>query len=137
MLPISAKDFLPQQYPFQMVDTLLTVNEDLFETEFLVLQNNVMVENDVFSVGGLLENIAQTAAASTGYLHVSQNKEVPVGYIGAIKNTTIYVQPKVGNKIKTTIKTKNIIGNASIVQGEIFLENELIATCELTIFVNN
>lgn len=120
-----------------MVDMLINVSEEIIESSFTIQASNVMVENNIFSEGGMLENMAQTAAAATGYVHTSQQKEVPVGYIGAIKNINIVRKPYVGEIINTTIQTKNVIGNASIVEGKIYCQNELIANCELTIFVNN
>jgi len=57
-----------------------------------------------------------------------------MGYIGAVKNVEVLYLPKIGDTIETVLIQKNKIGNAAIVDGKIFLDNELIASCELTIF---
>ncbi len=137
MLPKNTSDLLPQKFPFQMVDTLLEVNETEIKTSFLIHKENVLVVDGFFSEGGLLENMAQSAAAGTGYLFTSQGKNVPLGYIGAIKHISILTCPAVGTQIETEIITRNKIGNASIVEGKIFYKKEVIASCELTIFVSD
>lgn len=121
-----------------MVDTLMISNETSTETSFTIPEDNPMVnEEGFFTEGGLIENIAQSAAAGSGYFFTSQGEEVPVGYIGAVKHVEIAELPKVGAHLHTFIETKNRIGNASIVAGKIYSENRLVASCELTIFVNN
>ena len=67
--------------------------------------------------------------------YILMKKDIPVGYIGAIKHVKITQLPKVNDTIHTFIETKNKIGNASIVEGKIFLQKNCIASCELTIFV--
>lgn len=136
-LPISAVDLLPQKHPFQMIDTLLESNESCYKSILTVRAENVLVNDTLFTEGGMIENIAQTAAAGTGFYALSQGNAVPVGYIGAVKNIFINECPKVGDHINTTVIIKNNIGNASIAEGKIFLADRLLASCELTIFVNN
>ncbi len=118
-----------------MVDTLLQSDEDMIKTSFTIQVDNVLVSYGMFTEGGLIENMAQSAAAGTGYYYTSQNKKVPVGYIGAVKNISIKQVPPVGSYLETELKTLHQIGNANIVEGKIFLDKDLIASCELTIFV--
>ena len=133
--PIDVSDLLPQKYPFKMVDFLQFADENNIETSFAILPENVLQTDSFFTEGGMLENIAQSAAAGTGYFLSQQKKDIPVGYIGAIKHVKISQLPKVNDTIHTFIETKNKIGNASIVEGKIFLQKNCIASCELTIFV--
>jgi len=135
MLPQSADHFLPQKFPFQMIDTLLQSDETIIKTSFTIKDDNVLVSNGTFTEGGLIENIAQSAAAGTGYYYLSQDKKVPIGYIGAVKNILIRQVPVIGSYLETELKTLYQIGNANIVEGKIFLDKQLIASCELTIFV--
>ncbi len=120
-----------------MVDTLLQSDEQLIKTSLDIRADNVLVSKGLFSEGGLIENMAQSAAAGTGYFFTSQGKSVPVGYIGAVKNIAIERLPLVGMQIETEIRTLYQVGNANIVSGKIFSGKELIASCELTIFVGN
>lgn len=135
MNPIDTTDLLPQKAPFKMVDFLHNADEKHIKTSFTVSSANVLLnEDNFFTEGGLIENMAQSAAAGTGYYFSLQKKEIPIGYIGAVKNVNIISLPQVNDEIVTELVTKNIIGNASIVVAKTFLRKEMIASCELTIF---
>lgn len=137
MLSITVNELLPQKYPFRMVDTLIELNEDVLKSTFTILADNVMVEDGEFSAGGLLENMAQTMAAGSGYRYHLKNQAPPKGYIGAIKKVEIINLPKIGDCLLTETKTLHVIGDASIVEAKIFLRDELLAKAELTIFVSH
>lgn len=134
MANIETKDLLPQKEPFKMIDFLLFVDEYQTKTNFTIRDENMLVSDSYFTEGGLIENMAQSAAAGSGYYFSLQKKEIPMGYIGAVKNVEVLYLPKIGDTIETVLIQKNKIGNAAIVDGKIFLDNELIASCELTIF---
>lgn len=135
--PMNASELIPQKAPFQFIDELLEVSEQKTISQFVIKQNTSLVENEKLSENALLEIMAQTAAASSGFVHQMKNEAIPNGFIGAIKHIVINQIAKIGDVLKTEIVPKNSIGNASIVEGKIFLENNLIASCELTIFVSN
>lgn len=135
MLPRDVTDLLPQKKPFKMVDTLVYADGNRIQTRFTIQADNVLVDDGIFTEGGMIENMAQSAAAGTGYFFSSQNKEVPLGYIGALKNVDIRHRAQIGDTIETELETLHTIGNASIVSGKIFFRKELFASCELTIFV--
>lgn len=135
-LPMPATDLLPQKPPFQLVDTLLMANADGIRTGFTVPQIHPLLHEGLLSEAGLIENMAQTAAAGSGYQCAQRQVAVPVGYIGAIKNLSIHALPAIGHSIETTVRTLHEVGNASIVAAECRLAEQLIASCELTIFVS-
>mgnify|MGYP000926596639 CR=1 FL=1 len=135
MLPRDVTDLLPQKKPFKMVDTLIFADAKRIQTSFTIQPDNVLVDDGVFTEGGMIENMAQSAAAGTGYFFTSQNKEVPIGYIGALKNVQVWHRAQIGDTIETELETLHTIGNATIVSGKIFFQKELFASCELTIFV--
>jgi len=87
--------FLPQRPPFILVDKLRLCNEEETNSSFLVPESHIMVKDNKLNAGGLVENMAQTAAAGTGYLGLLNNEDVKRGYIGAIKNLNIYKLPEV------------------------------------------
>ncbi|MBP6624834.1 MAG: 3-hydroxyacyl-ACP dehydratase [Chitinophagaceae bacterium] len=136
MLPMQAEELIPQKFPFRMIDRLVSADETTIQSSFTIETDNVLLDGDYFSEGGLIENMAQTAAAGNGYECQQANKAVPIGYIGAVKHVQIFKRPKVGDLIETHLELKNKIGAASIMSGKIFFKNEIIATSELTIFVN-
>ena len=128
--------YIPQRPPFVMVDKIFEKAEDFLTSGFLVRSDNVMVENNLFSAGGLVENMAQTAALLAGTKFVDEGKEVPVGYIAGIKNLKINRLPACGEELHTrTIITHDLL-NIQVVEGSVFDAQETeIAHCELRIFI--
>ena len=94
---------IPQRPPFVMVDKLLSSGEIVTTSTFLITADNIFVENGVLKEPGLVENIAQTAAARAGHIAQIENKPVRVGYIGAIRNLQVMELPKINDKIITEI----------------------------------
>jgi predicted hotdog family 3-hydroxylacyl-ACP dehydratase len=127
---------IPQKPPFVMVDKLLLCDEFSTKTTFRVDEKNVLVINGEFTEAGLMENIAQTAAARAGYFALSQNKPVSVGYIGAVKNFEIFDLPKVNDELVTEIKIENQVFDATIISGTVKRNDELMAQCEMNIFIS-
>src|SRR5665213_1540943 len=78
---------IPQRPPFVMVDKLLSCDENSSKTSFRVDEENVLVVKGEFSEEGLIENIAQSAAAHAGYLAMMKNIPVTVGYISTVSYT--------------------------------------------------
>src|SRR6187431_2496751 len=113
--------YIPQRQPIVMVDTLVAVTEKVTETAFVVKAGALFVEDGVLQEAGLIENIAQTAAAGVGYQCAVNNVEVPVGFIGAVKSLTIDYLPKVGEQIRTRVEVLEEIFDMSLIKGESFV----------------
>lgn len=127
--------YLPQRPPFVMVSTLQQCDEEKAVTGFVITENELFVQDGFLKEPALVENIAQTAAARMGYICRQKNEAVPVGYIGAVQNLIIKKLPTPGQTITTTVTVKLQVMNATIIEGVIHLNNELIASCEMKIFV--
>lgn len=127
--------FIPQRAPFVMIDELTGVDETSGRTIFLVRDDNLFVKDGVLGEPALVENIAQTAAARIGYICNQENKRVPIGYIAAIQNLLIAGLPKTGDVLKTEIVITNQVMNVTIVNGTVHVNNKVIASCEMKIFV--
>ncbi|MBO9617745.1 MAG: 3-hydroxyacyl-ACP dehydratase [Niabella sp.] len=117
-----------------MVQTLEQCDAAGAVTQLMVSDDNVLVAGGVFTEPGLVENIAQTAAAHMGYSCRQENKPVPVGFIGAVQQLKITRLPKTGERLTTAIVIKNQIFNATIVAGTVSIRDEVIASCEMRIF---
>lgn len=126
---------IPQKPPFVMIDTLLHCGETITQTSFLVTEENIFVENGEFCEAGLMENIAQTAAARAGYIARLENKPVPPGYISAVKNLEIMGLPKTNDELITEIKIENQVFDVMFISGSVCCKDKLVATCEMKIFV--
>lgn len=130
------QSFIPQGPPFVMIDRLLHVDETSCRTALLVREDNIFVSQGKFREPGLLENMAQTAAAKSGHTAQNENKAAPVGYIGAIKNLQIKTLPETGEELTTEIIVTNQIFDAMVVTGKIYCRKNIIAQCEMKIFIN-
>lgn len=126
---------IPQRPPFVMISKLLCSDERITRTSFLVTEENVFVEKGLFREPGLMENIAQTAAARAGYIARSGNLPVQVGYIGAVKNLEIAGLPGTGDELVTEIMIKDQVFDVTIITGKVWCRDSLIAQCEMKIFI--
>lgn len=130
------EQLIPQRPPFVMVGKLLAVTEMSTTTGFSIKGENIFVENGVFKEPGLVENIAQTAAARAGYVSHTENKPVLVGYIGAVNGLQVFALPKTGDELITEITTENQIFDVTLISGKITCNGQLIAQCKMKIFIN-
>ena len=127
---------IPQRPPFVMIDKLLEVTETATTTGFTILNDNIFVQDGIFKEPGLVENIAQTAAARAGYVSKTENKPVLVGYIGAVNNLQIFLLPKTGDELITEIAIENQIFDVTLISGKITCNKQLIAQCNMKIFIS-
>lgn len=135
---IDVKELLPQVSPFVMVDKLekFTINE--IESSFVIKEDNIFLEGGSLSIGGLVENMAQTCALRLGYVSKYINKkEIDLGFIGAVNNCKIKVYPKIGDILRTCVSVKEEIFNITLINSEIYVNEELIVSTEMKIAIPN
>jgi len=128
---------IPQRPPFVMIDKFLYSDETITRTSFFITEENIFTENGEFREAGLMENIAQTAAARAGYIATLENKPVSPGYIAAVKNLEITGLPKVNDELITEIKIENQVFDIVLISGRVWCKDKLEATCEMRIFVGS
>lgn len=130
------QSLIPQRQPFVMIDKLLAFSETATTTGFSIKADNIFVENGLFKEPGLVENIAQTAAARAGYVLQTENKPVLVGYIGAINNLQIFMLPQTGSELITEITIENQIFDVTLISGKTTCNGQLVAQCKMKIFIS-
>ena len=118
-----------------MISKVLYSGELVTRSSFLVTEDNIFVKNDLFREPGLMENIAQTAAARAGYIARMENLPVQIGYIGAVKNLEINHLPATGDELITEITIKDQIFDVTIITGKIWCRETIVAQCEMKIFI--
>ena len=96
-------DLIPQRAPIVMVDRFLGIEDGISRTELYVREDNIFVKDSHLTECGLIEHIAQSAAARVGYVFRSEGQEVPVGYIGSVNKFSIDMLPAIGNVISTEV----------------------------------
>jgi predicted hotdog family 3-hydroxylacyl-ACP dehydratase len=120
-----------------MIDRLVFSDASVTRTAFLVTADNIFVANGLFREPGLLENIAQTAAAGAGALALQEGRPVTIGYIGAVKNLEIGVLPAVNDELITEVEVEAPILGVTVVSGKLWCNGKVAAQCEMKIFVQN
>ena len=130
---IDILDLLPQRPPFILVDHLVDFTPEGVTTEFEVRSDGIFTENGCLIATGLIENIAQTCATRIGYINYISHRPVGIGYIGAIRDLTIFRTPHVGELLTTTIRVKEEIFGMTLVDAEVRSGEELLAQSEMKI----
>ena len=127
-------DFIPQRPPMVMIGKLVSVEGKITTTSLLIRNDNIFCQEGIFREPGLIENMAQTAAAGAGYCAALEGKAATSGFIGGIRNLQIVRMPEVGDEIITRVTVEHEVFNAAVVTGKVFLKSEMVASCELKIF---
>lgn len=127
--------YIPHREPFVMVDNLISATRERFESDFLIRADNMLVEDGYFRETGLIENIAQTCAASFGYLDSEAGGAPKIGFIGAVSKAVVTELPPVGVTIQTVVSPLHQLGNIYLVKGENFLDGRILLGCEMKIVV--
>jgi hypothetical protein len=128
------RHYIPQRPPMVMVGKLLEVEGRKTVTSFFISGDNILCEGNRMLEAGLIENIAQTAAAGAGYRSLLNNQPPPPGFIGAVKNLVILELPGVGDLLVTEVTVEHEIMDATIITGRITVNGKQIAECEMKIF---
>ncbi len=126
---------LPQAPPMLMIDTLVKSDDKNTITNLLIKEDNIFCNKNKFREAGLIENMAQTAAARSGYEAKRKNIPVKTGYITSIKKLTINYLPKVNETLVTEVIQKTEIGNITVISANIKSNNKEVANCDMTVIL--
>jgi predicted hotdog family 3-hydroxylacyl-ACP dehydratase len=126
-------DLIPQRPPMAMVDKLVYASDNSAKGCLFIRESNLFFEKGHLCESGLIEFIAQTAAAFTGYRNKTNSGSVSEGYIGAVKNLIVTALPPVNTEIQSEIIVENEIVGFTIITGRVFLDADIIAECEMRI----
>ncbi len=131
---IDILELLPQRPPFVMVDHLVDYSETQTTCELTIRKDNVFCENGELAAAGLIEHIAQTCAARLGYYNKYVLKVgVRLGFIGEVKDLEIVRLPREGETLSTTIVVMQEIFDVTLVNAEVRVGTDVIATTRLKI----
>lgn len=128
-------DLIPQRAPIVMVDEFLGIDNNVSKTRFTVREENIFVDNNQLSECGLIEHIAQSAAARVGFIFKNNQQPIPIGYIGSVNNFELIKMPQVGDNISTTIEIIQEVFNITLIKASCCIGDEEIASCKMKIFL--
>ena len=128
-------DLIPQRAPIVMIDEFLGFKGEISMSCLAVREENIFVDNNTLSECGLIEHIAQSAAARVGYIFKSKNMPIPLGFIGSVNNFAISKHPTVGDEIVTEIEIIQEVLSITLIEARCFVKDEEIASCRMKIFL--
>ncbi|MDR0507750.1 MAG: pseudouridylate synthase [Dysgonamonadaceae bacterium] len=136
MEQINIQDLIPQKEPFIMVEKLLFCDLERTKTSLSITNDNIFVENDIFSQSGIIENVAQTCAARLGYLN--RNQPVKIGMIGSINDFEFSgVLPEAGQEIITEISVEAEVGQVILLNASVLCNENMIATGKMKVVLTD
>ncbi len=123
---------IPQRPPFVLVDTIYEHTENEILSGFTIPGNHILVNSkNQLSEAGIIEHFAQTIALYQGYYYYLKNLPAPVGYIGSIRNLEIFALPEANKEIRTKVVVLQQVLGVTMVSGEVYLDDKLIAQGEM------
>lgn len=128
---------IPQRAPILEVDRLVSCSENQADTELVVRQDNFFTQHNKLQEPGLIEHMAQSAAAFAGCATFLRGEKPHLGYIGEVKKCHIAALPTVGQILRTTVTLISEIGDVSLVTIKTMLDDKQIAECQMKIALQN
>lgn len=127
---------IPQRPPIVMVDEFCGMDDKASYTALTVRQDNVFCSNGYLREPGIIEHMAQSAAARVGYICSLNSQPVPLGYIGSVDKLTIHQLPKNGSRIQTQISILQELGGLTLISAQTTTDGTPIAECRMKIFLD-
>ncbi len=126
---------IPQRLPMVMVDEHISTDEKKTYTKFLVMLDSMFCEDGVLSEAGILENMAQSAAARLGFSYQMKGGTPPIGIIASLQEIQINNYPKIGDELITEITFTDEIMGITLVDCKVFCNNNEYAFCKMKILL--
>jgi len=128
--------YIPQRFPFVMIDELMTASETGFESQFEIVDSNIFLKDGILSESALIENIAQTCAAGFGYLGAQNGEEAgKLGFIGAVSKLEVTGKANLGDVVETKINVLSTFDTIHLIEGTAFFKGNPLVTCQMKIVV--
>jgi predicted hotdog family 3-hydroxylacyl-ACP dehydratase len=137
------KTLIPHGPPFVMVDRLLGTDRAVTRTSFRIRADNPLMANGRLGVAGLIENMAQTAAAGAGFAAFAAggavrdgaepSSVVRSGAIVAINNLEITRLPALGEELFTAVTVTARVADIVVISGRITCGQSVVAAGEMKI----
>lgn len=126
---------IPQRNPIVMVDTFFCADEGGAETGLHVQSGHLFCEKGLLREPGLIEHVAQSAAAFAGYAPFTKGESPKLGFIGEVKKFRTVRLPKVGEFLHTSLRVLGEAAGVTLVSAETKSGEEVLATCQMKIFI--
>lgn len=125
---------IPQQAPFAMIDKVVHCDREITRCHYTPLVTNPMVIDGFFSPEGMIEMMAQSAAARASIL---SGGEVRIGYIVTVRDFRCDAVVPANTQLSTELELVNEVMQFQVFQVAVFHAENRIAQAEIRIFENN
>lgn len=126
---------IPQRPPIVMVDALVDVAEGEACTALTVAEGNIFCSEGKLREPGLIEHIAQSAAAFAGFATYKQGLPPKLGYIGELKKIRIDALPHVGDTLRTKLRVLGEAAGITLLEAETKAGDTVVAAGQMKIFI--
>lgn len=126
---------IPQRAPIVMVDTFFGTDETCARTGLHIHADNIFCQDDTLQEPGIIEHIAQSAAAFAGYAPYTRGEEPKLGFIGEVKKCKISRLPQAGSFLNTQLRIVGEAAGITLIAAEVYEGEECIASCQMKIFI--
>lgn len=126
---------IPQRPPMVMVDCFFGIEKDISYSGLTISAENLFCQDGALQETGMIEHIAQSAAARIGYIYRLRQESVPLGFIGSVEKMKIYRLPSVGAELYTSITIVQEVFDITLITAQVKEEEELLAECRMKIYL--
>lgn len=127
------QEVLPQRAPILMVDEVWAEDADHAHTQLSVRADNYFLNGETLLEAGIIELIAQSAAAMVGARSIGE--EAHLGYIGELKNIRIMRLPRLQETLCTKVAVVAEANGISLIEASVSVGEEVIAAGMMKVFV--
>ncbi len=129
---------IPQRPPIVMVDALWDASAIEAHTALTIAADNIFVANGCMQEVGLIEHIAQSAAAFAGYDTFQKGLPPRLGFIGEIKRFCLHgTLPQIGQTLRTQLTILGEAAGVTLMAARTSVDNVPIAECQMKIFLQD
>lgn len=129
------EELIPQRAPIVLVDTFSGLCDNVSYTSLTIRDENIFCQDGYMHESGVIEHIAQSAAARVGYIYKCRGELFPLGYIGSIDKMKIHSLPLVGSELYTQIKIEQEVGDITLISACVKTGETIIAEGRMKIFL--
>lgn len=131
-------ELIPQRPPMVLVDRFEGIDaEGVSTTGYTVVPAGLFVAGGRMSECGIIEHMAQSAAARIGWCCRAEGRPVPVGFIGAFSRLELHDLPRTGAHLRTRLRIVQEIGPLSLAEVRTEADGRPLAEGNLKIYLQS
>ena len=119
-----------------MVDSFCGIEDNCSYSALTITADNIFCQEGELQESGIIEHIAQSAAARIGYIYLQKNEPIPLGFIGSVDKLTLHGLPKVGQEISTEITAIQEVFDITLISAHVSTAEDIVAECRMKIFLD-